>query len=87
MNKIILEQVLSEQVDQHACENKPFADFFEEVKNCPLFEQMVIASVNTIDKFPLGLHTAIRVCLGYALYSGVAYAKAEREVKQLEELT
>jgi hypothetical protein len=87
MNKTILDQVLSEQVDSRACEDKPFVDFFEEVKECPLFEQLVRASLSSISEFPLSPYTVVRVCLAYALYSGAAYAKAEREVRELEEIT
>ncbi len=87
MNQVILDQVLKEQVDNHACAGQPFVEFFEGIKECPLFEQMVRASMTSLNEFPLSPYTVIKVYLGYALYSGAAYAKAEREVQQLEELT
>jgi hypothetical protein len=87
MNQTILEQVLSEQVDGRACEGKPFVEFFEELKKSEQFQKIVLASIASIVQFPLNSETVMRACLAYALFSGAAYAKAEREVQQLEEST
>jgi hypothetical protein len=87
MNKTILETVLREQARSSACESKPFVEFFKELKKSEQFENLVLAAITSIVQFPLSPETVMRVCLGYALYSGAAYAKAEREVRELEEIT
>lgn len=87
MNKTILDQVLSEQADNKAAEGQEMSDCLTTAKQCEHFEQMVLSSLLTLEEYPNNTVTAMRVLLAYALHIGIAYAAAEREVQQLEELT
>ncbi len=87
MNPTILETVLEEQTKNKVSEGQPFNAFLQAVKQSDSFEVLVLSTLRTMAAFPLGQRGALRVCLAYALYSGAAYAKAEHEVQQLEELT
>ena len=87
MNSTILETVLEEQKKNRASEGQPFDTFLQAAKQSDSFEVLVLSTLLTMEAFPNGQRDALRVCLAYALYSGAAYAKAEREVRELEELT
>ena len=87
MNPTILETVLAEQTKDRISEGQPFDDFFQAAKQSDCFEVLVLSTLMTMEAFPHGQRDALRVCLAYALYSGAAYAKAEREVRELEEIT
>ena len=86
MNLPILEQIILEQLDKEVtiARDKQMLEMARQLKDSKLFRHMTagcMASMLEHSQYP---EAAMMSVLTYALHIGMAYAKAEREVAELE---
>ncbi|KKL44633.1 hypothetical protein LCGC14_2363730 [marine sediment metagenome] len=88
MNLPILEQIIREQVgaDTTAARDKATMEMAHQLKNSELFAHMNAGCLAALFEHPKYPEAAMMSVLTYTLYIGIIYAKAEREVAELEKL-
>lgn len=87
MNITILTQVLKDQTENPDAVDKEVIALADKLKGTLALQGMTKGSITALMEHPDNPTVAIMAILTYALHVGMAYAKAEREVAELEEIT
>ncbi|KKL22644.1 hypothetical protein LCGC14_2433420 [marine sediment metagenome] len=86
LNLPILEQIIREQVNADVTTDRDEATMAmaQQLKKSEPFTHMALASLAAMRTHPENPEAAMMSVITYAIYIGMAYAKAEREVAELE---
>lgn len=89
MNLPILEQIIREQVnaDTTVAREKALAEMAHQLKVSEPFEHMTLGCLAAMLQHSRHPEAAMMSVLTYAMYIGMTYAKAEREIAELEAIT